>query len=66
MIILNVEHVRRKKKTRHKILVCEEINRNRKLEDIKYEKLFNGTVKEKVKIAQRFKENLKILEDMKK
>ena len=48
------------------LLVCAEINKNRKLEDIKYEKLFNGTVHEKVKIAQRFEENLKILENMKK
>ena len=44
------------------ILICGEINKNRKIENIKYEKLFNGTVHEKVKIAQRFKENLKTLE----
>jgi hypothetical protein len=52
--------------TQEHILVCAEINKNRKLEDIKYAKLFNGTVNEKVKIAQRFKENFKILENMKK
>ena len=34
--------------TQEHILVCAEINKNRKLEDIKYEKLFNGTVNEKV------------------
>ena len=51
--------------TQEHILVCAEINRNRKLEEINYEKLFNGTVQEKVKIAQRFKENFKILENMK-
>ena len=44
------------------ILFCPVLNKNRSLEEIKYEKLYNGTVSEKVKIAKRFKENFKILE----
>jgi hypothetical protein len=35
-------------------------------EDIKYEKIFNGTVIEKLKVAKKFKENFYILEKMKK
>ena len=48
------------------ILLCSVLNRKRKTENLKYEKLFNGTVSEKVKIAVKFKENFKILENMKK
>jgi Zn finger protein HypA/HybF involved in hydrogenase expression len=44
------------------ILFCPVLNDNRKLEEINYEKLYNGTVSEKVKIAKRFKENFKILD----
>jgi hypothetical protein len=44
------------------ILICPVLNKNRSSEEIKYEKLYNGTVSEKVKIAKRFKENFKILE----
>ena len=35
-------------------------------EEIKYEKIFKGIVSEKVKVAQKFKENSDILENMKK
>ena len=35
-------------------------------DEINYEHLFNGTVSEKLKIAKLIKENLKILEDLKK
>ena len=31
---------------------------------IEYEKIFNGTIQEKVKIARRFQENYKKLEEM--
>ena len=34
--------------------------------DVEYEKLFNGTVSEKLIIAKIFKENYDILENMKK
>jgi hypothetical protein len=34
--------------------------------EIKYEKIFNGTVRDKLKVAERFKENFDILENMKK
>ena len=44
------------------ILLCPVLKDNRSLEEIKYEKLYNGTVCEKIQIARRFKENLKILE----
>ena len=35
---------------------------NKGEEKIEYDKIFNGTVREKVKIARRFKYNLEILE----
>ena len=34
--------------------------------NVKYEKLFNGTVTEKLMIAKMFKENYEVLENMKK
>ena len=37
-----------------------------KSEKIEYEKIFNGTVGDKIKIARRFKENFYILENLKK
>ena len=40
--------------------------KKKKVENLKYEKKCNGTVKEKLKIATMFKENLKILENIKK
>ena len=35
---------------------------NQKVEDLEYEKIYNGTVEEKVKIARKFMTNFKILE----
>ena len=53
--------------TQQHIMICKEINKNRKSDiKVKYEKLFNGLVIEKVKIARIFQENLEILEKMKK
>jgi hypothetical protein len=52
--------------TQQHILMCKVINRDKDLQEFKYEKLFNGTVMEKLKIARIFKENFKILENMKK
>ena len=40
------------------ILLCPVLKDNRSLEEIKYEKVYNGT---ESKIAKRFKENFKIL-----
>ena len=42
------------------ILECKILNKN--LEKIEYEKIYNGTVSEKLKIARRFKSNMEILE----
>ena len=39
----------------HKIL-------NQQLEQLKYEKIYHGTVEDKLKIARRFWTNLKIME----
>ena len=37
------------------ILVCTELNKNGNVEEIiNYEKLFNGSVSEKLKVARRF------------
>ena len=48
------------------ILECEVLNRNKTIQDIKYEKIFNGTVAEKLKIARIYSENFAKLEDIKK
>ena len=49
------------------ILVCKELNKDRNVEEmINYEKLFNGSVSEKLKVARRFKENFQIMESIKK
>jgi hypothetical protein len=45
---------------------CELLNGNIETEEVDYEKIFNGTVAEKLKIAQRFKENHDLLKNMKK
>ena len=47
------------------ILKCEELNKNKKTDEINYEHLFNGMESEKLRIAKLFKENLKILGDLK-
>jgi hypothetical protein len=52
--------------TQQHVIECKELNRNKSIEDIKYDKLFNGTVIEKLKIAKMFKENFDKLENMKK
>ena len=52
--------------TQQHILQCKELNRNEDTEVFNYEKLFNGTVTEKLKIAKKFKENFDRLENMKK
>ena len=41
-------------------LKCKILNQD--LEDLEYEKIYNGTVEEKVKIARKFITNFKILE----
>ena len=48
------------------IIMCKALNENKEVENLNYENIFNGTVKEKLKIATMFKENLKILENIKK
>ena len=48
------------------IIKCEQLNRNIETEEVDYEKIFNGTEAEKLKIAQRFKENHDLLKNMKK
>ena len=48
------------------ILKCTELNRNKEIEEVNYERIFNGTVAEKLKIAHRFKENYDLLENLKK
>ena len=52
--------------TQKHILECNILNINGKDEEVKYEKIFNGTVTEKIKIARKFKENFDLLENMKK
>ena len=42
------------------------LNKNKEEEEINYEKLYNGTVKEKLKIAHKFEEIFSILEKIKK
>ena len=42
----------------------QEINKHRNKEEVRYEKLFNGTVEEKLKIAKQFEENFKVLENL--
>ena len=43
------------------ILLCAQLNRKEMEEEVKYEKIFNGIGSEKVKVAQKFKENFDIL-----
>ena len=46
------------------ILECSELNKNRNKEKVRYEKIFNGTVEEKLEIAKLFEENFKVLENL--
>ena len=54
--------------TQEHVLVCPKLINNKNKGDInvKYEKLLNGTVSEKLLIAKMFKENYEVLENMKK
>ena len=45
---------------------CQELNENENLEELKYEYILIGTVKEQLRIARKFKLNFKILENLKK
>ena len=47
------------------IIKYEQLNRNIETEEVDYGKIFNGTVAKKLKIAQRFKKNYDLLENMK-
>ena len=48
------------------ILKCKVLNKEKTIEETKYENLLNGTVEEKLKIARKFRENFAILEKIKK
>ena len=48
------------------IIQCSVINKNKEVKHLDYGKLFVGTVEEKLKIAQKFKENFAVLEGIKK
>lgn len=48
------------------IIKCEVLNRNKEDENIQYERLLNGTVKEQMKIAYKFQENNEVLKSMKR
>ena len=52
--------------TQEHIIQCKKLSKNKENNDVKYEKLFNGTVGEKLIIAKIFKENYDVLENMKK
>ena len=54
-----------KEERQQHIMKCKVLNKNKEEEDIDYEKLYNGTVKEKLKIAHKFEEHFSILERMK-
>ena len=47
---------------KHIVQECKILNQDS--QKIEYEKIFNGTIQEKVKIARRFQENYKKLEEM--
>ena len=51
--------------TQQHIMKCKVLNKTKEEEDIDYEKLYNGTVTEKLKIAHKFEEHFSILERMK-
>ena len=52
--------------TQQHIIKCGVLNRNKDDENIQYGRLLNGTVREQLKIAYKFKENNDVLEAMKK
>ena len=52
--------------TQEHVLICSKLTNNKGDMNVKYEKLFNGTVSEKLMIAKMFKENYEVLENMKK
>ena len=52
--------------TQEHVIKCEKLSKNKEKNDVNYEKLFNGTVDEKLIIARIFKENYDVLENMKK
>ena len=54
-----------KEENQQHVRECEVLNRNKAVEEFNYEKLFNGTVSEKLKIAKLFKENFELLEKIK-
>ena len=43
--------------TQQHVIKCKVLNKGKEVEDISYENLFNGTVKEKLRIAHKFEEN---------
>ena len=52
--------------TQEHVLICSKLTNNKGDMNVKYEKLFNGTVSEKLMIAKMFKESYEVLENMKK
>ena len=50
----------------HVIIHCKRLNNNKGDMNVKYEKLINGNVNEKLMIAKIFKENYEMIENMKK
>ena len=47
---------------KHIVQECKILNED--TENVKYEKLFNGSVEEKLKVARKFQQNFQKLEDM--
>ena len=52
--------------TQQHIIKCEELNKNKDSAEVEYSKLLNGTVLEKLKIANVFEDNFKSLEAIRK
>ena len=48
------------------VIKCKKLDENRLEKNIQYEKIFTGTVYEKLEIAKIFRENYDVLENMKK
>ena len=59
---LNCRICKEEEESQEHLLICKDLETKTEIENVNYEKIFNGTVEEKLRICKKVKSSLKMLE----
>ena len=59
---LNCRICKEEEESQEHLLICKDLETKTEIENVNYEKIFNGTVEEKLRICKKVKSSLEMLE----